>query len=243
LGEQKTIIDSMVPIYSNAQSVPMVLAKDVLISDGTFDNDVISKIASIFHVNANTARRYTEADETVVYVENNATLKIHPNGMIEYKARDNGIKLSNSGGKYNDISKLNEVVSEVNNVIGANSNIYLSSKATRGENIITFDYVCEGMPVKINAGDMKNAVYCIVEDGYIKEYKHIIRNYEKTGEYVQTPVYISAVDEATQKYSALTGEIKINKLYLAYNDNGQNEKMSADWNVEVESVLLEDKEG
>ena len=63
-----------------------------------------------------------------------------------------------------------------------------------------------------------------------------------TGEYFETPEYIYAVDNAIQQYSALTGEIKINKLFLAYNDNGQNDTLSADWNVEVESVIVKDKE-
>lgn len=238
-GEQKTIIDSMVPIYSNVSKVPVVFSKEVLMNSG---NTGINELAKVFNVKANTARRYTEADETIVYVENNATLKIHSNGMIEYKARDNGIQLSNSGGMYNNISKLNEFVGRINSVIGINDSIYLSSKASRDENVITFDYVCEGMPVKINIDDMKNAVYCEISDGYIKEYKHIIKDYEMTGEYFETPEYIYAVDNAIQKYSALTGEIKINKLYLAYNDNGLNDTLSADWNAEVESIIVKDKE-
>lgn len=241
-GGQKTIIDSMVPIYSNTQKVPVVSAQDIITDNEKINNELVVKIANIFHVNANTARRYTEADGTVVYIENNATLKIHTNGMIEYKARDDGIKLSNSGGKYNDISRLNEVVGEVNNLIGTNCNIYLSSNATGDENIITFDYVCEGMPVKMEMDDMKHAVYCIVSEGYIKEYKHIIKNYEKTGEYVSTPEYIVAVDKTIQQYSALTGEIKINKLYLAYKDDCVKDKLYADWNVEVESNIITDKE-
>lgn len=239
-GEQKTIIDSMVPIYSNVSRVPVVVSNQVLMDGG---NTIINELAKVFNVKANTARRYTEADETIVYVENNATLKIHSNGMIEYKARDNGIQLSNSGGKYNDISKLNEFVGRINRIIGINDSIYLSSKATRDENIITFDYVCEGMPVKIDIDDMKNAVYCEIADGYIKEYKHIIKDYEKNGEYFETPEYIYAVDNTIQKYSALTGEIKINNLYLAYNDDGQYNTLSADWNVEVESVIVEEEEG
>lgn len=240
-GGQKAIIDSMVPIYSDVQNVPVVLAKNIITKDGKIENNIIEKIAQIFNVNANTVNRYTEADETVVYVENNATLKIHTDGIVEYKARDEGIQLTDSQNSYNIISRLNEFVLKVNEVTNSNDNIYLSSKAADGENVITFDYICEGMPVKISIGDMNNAVYCVVSDGYLKEYKHVLRGYEKTGEYITTPEYIKAVDETIQEYSDVTGEITINKLYLAYKDNGKNQSLSADWNTEVKAVILEDK--
>ena len=74
-------------------------------------------------------------------------------------------------------------------------------------------------------GEMIYCKYSLQIDGYIKEYRHIIKDYENTGEYFETPEYIYAVDNAIQEYSAMTGEIKINKLYLAYNDNGQYEKI------------------
>ena len=70
-------------------------------------NNIIEKIAQIFNVNANTVNRYTEADETVVYVENNATLKIHTDGIVEYKARDEGIQLTDS--QKADIKFLQEI--------------------------------------------------------------------------------------------------------------------------------------
>lgn len=241
-GEQRTIISSMVPIYSHPQKVPVVYAKNIFANEGKIENETMNAIAQIFNVNSNTVNRYTEADETVVYVSNNATLKIHTNGILEYKARDNGIQLTNSGGSYNVISKLNEFVGKVNDASGSNNSIYLSSKAAGGENIITFDYVCEGMPVNIEMGDMKNAIYCVVSEGYIKEYKHIIREYEKTEDYITTPEYITAVDETIQKYSDINSEITINKLYLAYNDNGKAQSLSADWNAEVDAVIFKEEE-
>ena len=240
-GTQKAIIDSMVPIYSNTQLVPVISAYQPV----DFSNDnVIDDIVHTFNVNANVARRYTEADGTMVYVENNAKLKIYTNGMIEYTATEKGIPLSDAPAGYNIISEVNKFIGKLSKAARANVNMYLSSAAKDGENVITFDYVAQGMPVDIYLNNIKNnAVVCKVSDGYIKEYRHILRGYENTGEYFVTPEYIMAVDETIQRYSDVTGEITINKLYLAYNDTGDNQNLTADWNTEVEAVIWENKEG
>lgn len=240
-GTQKAIIDSMVPIYSNTQLLPVISAYQPV---DFSDDGVIDDIVHTFNVNANVARRYTEADGTMVYVENNAKLKIHTNGMIEYTATEKGIPLLDASGGHNVISEANKFIGELAKASRSNVNMYLSSPAKEGENVITFDYIAEGMPVNIYLNDKKNnAVTCVVSDGYIKEYRHILRGYKSTGEYFVTPEYIMAVDETIQKYSDVTGEITMNKLYLAYNDNGNNQNLIADWNTEVEAVILENKEG
>ncbi len=239
-GTQKAIIASMVPIYSNTQIVPIISAYQPI---DIADDSLMDKIVHAFNVNANIARRYTEADGTMVYVENNAKLKVHTNGLIEYTATDNGIPLSDTNGGYSVISKVNEFMVKVNKAAGVDAKMYLSSRAVNGENIITFDYLAEGMPVNIAINDIKNAVLCRVSDGYIKEYRHILRGYENTGENFVTPEYILAVDQTVQKYSAVTGNITINKHYLAYNDTGVYQRLTPDWTTEVEAVILENKEG
>ena len=238
-GEQKTIISSLVPIYSNTQNAPAVNISSPL-ENADADGAVINKIVRAFNVNANAAKRYTEADATVVYVENNATLKIHTNGMVEYRARDDGILLSESDESYNTVLKLNEFISKVNTAAGVNDNMYLSSELSDDMSEVTFDYICEGMPVDISWGDAKNAVFCEISGGHIKEYRQILRNYEKNGEYVMTPEYINAVDDTIQQYSGVTGEITINKLYIAYKDTGENITITPDWKTEVHAVILEE---
>lgn len=238
-GEQKTIINSMVPIYSESQTVPVVFSEAVLFNEEKIDNLAVAEIAHLFNVNSNTVNRYTDADGTVVYVANNATLKIYANGMITYTASDDGIKITGSDSNY---AYLNELVDRVNNAAGCNSEIYLSSGAFKGEKIITFDYICEGLPVKMSIDGAENAVYCVISDGHLKEYRHIIRDYKKTEQYILTPEYITALDRTIQEYSDVNDEITINKLYLAYYDNGEEVSMAADWNADVKAVVLEEEE-
>lgn len=238
-GEQKTIISSLVPIYSNTQNAAAVNVSSPL-ANADADGAVINKIVRAFNVNANAAKRYTEADATIVYVENNATLKIHTNGLVEYRARDEGILLSGSDESYNTILKLNDFISSVNAAAGVNDNMYLSSKLSDDMTEVTFDYICEGMPVEISWRDVKNSVSCEISGGHIKEYRQVLRNYEKNGEYVMTPEYINAVDDTIQQYSGVTGEITINKLYLAYKDTGSGETITPDWKTEVHAVILEE---
>ncbi len=242
-GSQKTVISSMVPIYSNAQSVPVVTAESPW-SDFSepYVNSTKNAIVKAFSLNSNIANRYTEADGTTVYVENNATLKIHPDGLLEYKARDNGLPLSGSGGRYNIISAVNEFVTNINNISKANDSMYISSGVGEESDIITFDYICEGFPVKMSIGDLSNAVYCQISNGCIKEYRHILRNYNRTDSVISTPEYILAVDNIIQQYSSVTQEVTINKLYLAYTDSGSNQNLSADWTADVEAIVLNEEE-
>ncbi len=238
-GTQKTIIDSMVPIYSNEQIVPVVNAKSPVVDmAGNLNNGTLNKIVDLFNVNSNIARRYREADGTVVFVENNAILKIHTNGMVEYRATGNGLQLTSLGGGYNVISNVNDFVARVNKAAGGENNMYLSSVAKEGENVIAFDYMCQGMPVKMAVDNTKNAVRCTVSNGFITEYIHVLRKYEESGEYAKTPTYITAVDNTSQKYSDVTGTVTINRLYLAYNDTGVLQKLAPSWTADVEDVIL-----
>ncbi len=242
-GTQKAVINSLVPIYSNAQTVPIITASTPWSSfSDNSANSIKNEIVKIFDFNSGNANRYTEADGTTVYVENNATLKIHPNGLIEYKALDNGLQLTQSGGRYNIISALNGFVTRINKASKSTDNIYISSGTGEESNILTFDYTCEGFPVKISTGEMKNAVYCEISNGYIKEYKHLLRNYKKTDRTVTTPEYIFAVDDIIQQYSAVTEEVTINKLYLAYTDSATNQMLGANWIADVKAVILNKEE-
>ena len=242
-GDQKTIISSMVPIYSETQKAPVILVKNPLLTEGKFDNIKINNIATLFYMNPNTAKRYTDAEGNIVYVENNATLMISPKGIIEYRAKDSGIVLAQSGNHYNAVSKLNDFLGSLCHITGTNSGRYLSSKATDGEKTVTFDYIFQGLPVKVMIDNMSHAATATVEDGRLKELKVILRNYALSDEMVMTPEYIKAVDDTIQEYSDINGEITINKMYLAYNDSGLSETLSPDWHTEVNAVIFDDKEG
>lgn len=235
-GTQKAIIASMVPIYQNERQLSVATAENALFENGKPDNGAIKKIVHLFGVNSNVARRYTEADGTVVYVENNATLKIYTDGLLEYKAREGGIALDGSAGGYR-ISKLNEFVSAVNEEGGASGDIYISSRVYEGAKYITFDYICNGLTVRQKKPGMENAVFCVLTDGYISEYRHFLRKYGETDEYTVMPEYITAVDDTIQEYSAVTGQVTINKLYPAYSDDGGAGTMEAKWQTDVEAVV------
>ena len=194
-------------------------------------------------MNPNTAKRYTDAEGNIVYVENNSTLMISPEGVIEYKAKDLGIILAQSGNHYNAIAKLNDFLGRIGNLTGGNMGLYLSSKALSSEDAVTFDYICQGLPVKINLNDIEHAVSATVIDGNMKELRYMVRHYSLSNETVFTPEYITAVDDTIQKYSDINGEITINKMYLAYVDEGVQETLTPHWHTEVNAVLYEDKEG
>ncbi len=241
-GTQKTVIDSMVPIYSNTRTAPVISASTPWedFNDSTA-NGIKTELVKLFNFNAGIANRYTEADGTTVYVENNATLKIHPNGLIEYKAIDNGLQLTQSRGRYNNISAVNSFASKINKSAKSADEIYISSGVGDEGSTLTFDYIVEGLPVKITGTEPNNAIYCQIEDGHIKEYRHFLRSYKNAGRTITTPEFIFAVDSVIQQYSSITEEVTINKLYLAYTDNGLNMELGANWIADVKDVVLNEE--
>ncbi|UKI36099.1 MAG: hypothetical protein L6V93_19300 [Clostridiales bacterium] len=78
--------------HSSLYSINPVFSR----SNEDFDSETVDTIfEKKFSFNINTARKYTEPDGAIVYVENYGSIKIHPSGYFEYKAiaPDKGVSL------------------------------------------------------------------------------------------------------------------------------------------------------
>lgn len=238
-GGQKTILNPMIPIYSNPQSFATINAENpILRLDNTLNHSVIDKILKCFNINANTVRRYTEADGTMVFVENNATLKMSLSGVLEYTAKDgaNGLKLSDSSNAYDNITNVANFIDNINQIATTERKLCVSSSLLNQEIKpttlqITFDYVVNGMPVILSTPKTNHAVTVIAENGYLKKYVQKLRSYHMTNEYVEIPEYINALDSAIAAKTSDTSEIA--DMYTAYFDDGQVGSKTANWKVDV----------
>lgn len=149
----------------------------------------VEKLLKVFSINPKTVMRYTDADENIIFVQSQATLKVSTDGVMTYTtvAGSKGLAIEGIGagaaaaadvltqGAKLPIGVLNAVSS------GEGTKLYLSGlEENQGSYIVTFDYMHNGTPVCLGgefAG--RNAVRMEFEGGYLKNYTQILRSYEQ----------------------------------------------------------------
>ena len=247
-GNQKAILSPMIPIYSDELQVETIRAQSpVTASDDVLNEPFINDILRLFNMKLNVLRRHTEVDGTVVFVENNSILKISPSGIIDYTAKENGVLLSknNYTTQSGAVSAIAGFVDSVNNAVGADAMMQLSSKLTTSELsgsafTVTLDYLANGLPVSIKNSDFENAVTVNIDNGRITRYRHILRSYTPTARLSTVSNYINALDEAIARYQNQLNEIEISTMEVVYYDDcTDGEKLPA-WDVGVKEIVIGD---
>lgn len=241
---QKTVLSPTIPIHSDSFDVETVLCKNVLLtSSGAPAEQIISEILPQFNMNPNSLRRYTEVDGTIVYVENNAVLKVTTDGYIHYQAKDEGILISSlASPSVNDsVASVAGFVDKVNSAASLDSSMQLSSKLTSSELMadtltVTLDYAANGIPVKLMDG---NAVSVSINNGRITSYKHKLCSFEPTGKFIYVNNYIDALDAAIAKFENQINGIEIDKMDVCYYSYGSDGELYPDWYVEVKEIVID----
>lgn len=236
-GVQKTTINPFVQIYSTVGTYPVIRAENPVFDyEMNINEEMVEKILNVFDMSASTMRRYTEAGGAIVFVENNATLKIDRTGYLEYEATQEGIELSAVNNEYINVVNLSAIAEKINEATG-NKNPVCLTKSGTDDNIICFDYLVLGLPVRIKNGTISSGIEAVVADGHLKKYKQYIRNYEPTNQIAMPAEFFVALDGVIEEYSHSMNEIYINEMYIGYSDNTIPGEKSADWIVDVDNVI------
>ena len=232
-GAESTVLSPMILIYSEPVTAPYITPQNLAVKDGNINEKAFSDALPIFGVNQNSARSYTEADGTLVYVENNGILKITPNGILTFTARGNGIRLSSGFIP----SKIASFIDTVNSKMGIDADICLSFARMADDTAhFEFNYMVEGYPVKYK--DI-SAISATVANGYLTEYSQVLRNFGITDEISVSPDFINALDDVISAYRGSMQEMRITKMYPAFCDDLKAPKVGIDWNIDVDNVLAE----
>ena len=239
-GNQKVLLASAVPVYSSSVSFPVLMSQNPLSDEkGIPKKEVTDKILSLFKINTNTMRRYTEVDGTVVFVENNGILKINPDGMIYYHSTGSeGFVIMSGEDNFEMMGAVTAFANEVNKACGIENGLFTPQTIEANTGKLMLDYAAMGVPVKSEYKKMENAVEVEFKNGGIVSYRHFLRNYEPMPDRCQMPRYIEALDGAIEQYSEDMNGIEIRKIYTAYVDDGSVGEKKADWKVEVKSVEI-----
>lgn len=236
LENQHTVIESMIPIYSTPINYSLINADNPITKhDEAINMNAVNRILTLFEINENSVRRYTEAGGTMVFVENNGTLKIHLNGLIEYSAGNGaaGLKLTEKMGAYNNMCAAADFMDNINSVTGAGENMMISSYDTSVMPTVnlSFDYSVDGIPVEITDSQIDHAVNIKMENGYLKEYKHLLRIYDMTQEIQQIPLYIEDLDKLIAENPTVE-HTYIEKMYICYRDDVTQGTKQAGWHLQ-----------
>ena len=232
-GEETTVLSPMILIYSEPIGAYSIVPENPVIKDGEISERSLGGILSDFGVNKSSARSYTEADGSLVYVENNGILKITLDGILTFTARGNGIKLQNGSAS----SKVAAFIDEINAKTDIGADLCLSNtEATDSVQHFEFDYMAEGYPVKYSG---RPAISATVTNGYLTEYSQILRRFTVTDTQSFSTDFIQALDSVIDAYHGSMAEMRITKMYPAFFDDMSENALEIDWHIDVDNVLAE----
>ncbi|MDD6735272.1 MAG: two-component system activity regulator YycH [Clostridiales bacterium] len=238
-GDQKTFLSPMILIYSSPFQAHTLKSENPVFKDDEVISRNVENILSAFSIAPNSVRRYTEADGSLVFVENNGILKISPQGILTFTASGTGLRFSQSNinDTYSISSKLAAFVDNVNNAAGINTDMCITSRLSETvPQLYTFDYLADGLPVKYTSG---NAVSIEISGNYIKSYRQVLRNYIIQEQTAYSPMYIETLDRIIAKYQNSMKEIHINQMYPSYPDDLTEGEKNADWYIDIDNVLAQ----
>ena len=234
VAQQPAYLESDVLIMPLRSTARMIKEINPLF-DNDYNRGMIEDVLRQFGFNTIGARKYMESDNSIVYVENYGTLKIHSNGLIEYKAvhPEKGISLNGatSGASYGSILACVDFVNTLWNraLPGQRLNLNISSDVVDMRSrdfMLTMDYYAEGIAVgmempKSNAHEaMHHAVEIQVSDDRMISYRQVMTYFEPTEETVRMGSAIDALDSlfADAQWQGQT----ISDLYVTYVLNGSS---------------------
>lgn len=250
--QQKLVIESDVLIQLNKR-LANTLEETNPVYDGVFSQEVTDNLLKQFAYNTSGARKYTEKDNSVVFVENYSTFKIHPNGLVEYKAVDasKGIDLKSGNDFYRGllgcVDFVNKLWSSVFPNVPLNINISSDVIAASSPSFkLTMDYYADGAQIYIDIPGsssrptMKHAVEIEVESGRITSYRQLLAFYETGSRALNSLSAIEALDKLMQDSGSAEQTIK--ELYPVYIESTPNLRVSA-WaalTADNETVIISD---
>lgn len=244
LGSQTITLSGAAPVYSAPLAFERIYAENPLLNiDGTFDDEKINDIISLFRINSNTVRRYSEADGTLVCVENNCILKIHPSGILSYQSTNgSGLSLTADNSYVDAVTALADFTDKLTAAAEAEQDLYISKPLSEKNASVTFDYRSCGIPVSISVGKSKNAVSAEIKNGSVISYSQVFRRYTKTGVTEEMTPFISVLDDTAEKYSQESHSMEISEIYPAFNDDGGQNYITADWIAKIKDIEIKEEE-
>lgn len=241
---RKVSFEPLVLLPMNASDMPKINIANPLKKDGVgVGQKLADNIVAAFGYAPSSLRKSIMQDGVVSYVENSATIKIYPSGLVEYNAikTDKGIRIENTKIDPNQIvNKIAKIARDVWKQAGVTQPPDMSLvsdlvEQKSGKYVVEMNYTIEGIPVITQfpaTEPMNNALYAEVQDGYIKRFRIVLRTFFVTNEKVQNTPVLSAIDNLFKMYGQVNTETKINDIFQCYSSEVGDTSV-AQWGVEL----------
>ncbi len=246
---QKVVLDSLVLVSPNQTNTAVITSKNPLEDKYRTDH-----LLEVFDYNTAPINTYEDTSGIKYFVENYSSLKIYPNGMVEYSAVEDtkGLNLfEDSDAKPTLYESLNKAVNFAEKVWdsimpGASFNVLVTSDLTEdggSEYRFTLDYYVEGTPISVNLSDgTKSAVEIVMKNGVMTKYRHLIRSYERTEQTKENLSMVSALDSIFDSFSGKETQTLINNIFLSYVEDGSDTERQTLWCLKAGDDIIFIKE-
>ena len=232
-GSGNVEVDDLVLFSDNYAEVSNIMAANPL------SREKYGALLKSFSFNAQPLRHYPDEWGCENYVENYATVRIYPDGYVEYSAVDpeKGIYITDS--EKNEYETLNAAIDFAERVWASVSdeplNVLVSSVEADGEGSIrfTFDYYYGGREVAVAMlGEGRDALYHAIEietvGGRIASYRQYMRKYSNSSVSSAQESFVSALDYFVDTLSG-SENAKISDIYPGYYDDGAHTMIRTTW--------------
>ncbi|MBE7030235.1 MAG: hypothetical protein E7409_02275 [Ruminococcaceae bacterium] len=221
--QQSVVLSPNVLLALREQPYPMVKETNLLF-DHEYKEELVQNILIAFGFNTSGIRRYVESDNSLVYVENYGTIKLHENGWMEYRALDaeKGFALSAESGatQYDSFISAIDFVNSLweEAVPGIPLNLNLSSNVTDEKNkafSVYLDYSAGGAKI---SDPVSHAIEIQIVNNRIVSYKQKFAYFETTDEMAR---YSTAIDAINLLLSQQRPDVtQINDIFMVYDFSG-----------------------
>lgn len=209
-------------------------------------------ILNTFQINPMTMLKYTDMNNARVFVENDGTLTISPNGLLEYHALESGqgLRIYETEDKsafdiYAAASAAANFVYAVNEDLpkSAFTSIRFSTDLiennSQGSYTIEFDLCAGGIPVMQTdpvTGERCHSITMRIENGYLKQYRQFVRLYSESDSTEPVTPVINAMDGLIDTLNPQTEYLSVFNVSRCYVDDGAAELLAPQWKVGVEGI-------
>lgn len=228
--KQKLTIDSKVILPITPAQVSSV--KEINYFENiSSDRDLYTEFLRAFGFNPSNIRKNVNADNSIVFAENYGTIKMYPDGLLEFKALNEakGIEIGNSLEFYDTFIDCIEFVNNVWDTACSDENMNINlSSATPGSTgnsfSLTIDYYADGLEVVslLESTEahpaLNHAVEIEVVNSRIVSYRQLVKGYRSNGDIRQCTGVIEALDTLMANESIESD--KITDMYIAYYPDG-----------------------
>ncbi len=243
----KILFEPMILMDLMPVSVPSVKGQTIADFDHTLDEDMLNTVLRTFSINTRTMHRYVDLSDARVFVENDATLTLYPDGLLEYQTMGNGwgLNISEEKTTYDIYAASTDAVNFVTKLCSHMPPAFfehlrirtdlVEEMAREGVYRIFFDYCIDGIPVRHDSGNgLSHTIEMEIEKGNLKSYRQFVKAYEKA-ENVGNPVepMLTAADALVDQLYSGVAPLRISDINICYVE-GQDGVIVPKWYAVVD---------